>query len=370
MADGMRQEVVALQPGIVQHFVVFAREHRLLPEAWLYGLAFTDRFSRHRLAYFAGEYRESGWVAFFPAAFVLKTTLPALALGALGLLAILRRRPRNRTLYRLAPLLAFAGIYVVFSLTSSLNIGHRHLLPLYPLFYIVAGSALLFTRRRIAVAFILALAVWHAFETLRVRPHYLTYFNQLAGGPTGGHRYFADSSLDWGQGLPELKTWLDAQAGTQPVYLSYFGSDNPVHAGIRATRIGDIYFDHAPMRAVLPALEPGLYVISATMLHRVYTQVRGAWSESYEREYQRLVRWHATTRGRAPDERFNADDKPMDEATYVAELTRLEQLRFGRLCRFLENRAPDAMVANVFFVHRLDAEEIQRALTGPVTFRP
>ncbi|MBW7896006.1 MAG: glycosyltransferase family 39 protein [Opitutaceae bacterium] len=370
MADGSQPEAISLRPGVVQHFVGFAREHRLLPEAWLYGLAFTDRFSRHRLAYFAGEYRERGWVGFFPAAFALKTTLPALALGALGLLAILRRRPRNRTLYRLAPLLAFAGVYVAFSLTSSLNIGHRHLLPLYPLFYIAAGAALLFTRRLIAVVLILALAGWHSVEALRVRPHYLTYFNQLAGGPTGGHRFFTDSSLDWGQGLPELKAWLDAHAGTQPVYLSYFGSDNPAHAGIRATRVGDIYFDHAPVRAVLPALDPGLYVISATMLHRVYTRVRGPWSESYEQEYQRLLRWHDASLGRKPGDRRNTDAGPIDDATQVEELARLEQLRFGRLCRYLENRAPDATVANIFFIHRLDAREIHRALTGPVTFRP
>lgn len=368
MADGSRTEVIPLRPGVVQRFVGLAREHRLLPEAWLYGLAFTDRFSRHRLAYFAGEHRERGWVEFFPAAFALKTTLPALALGAVGLLAFLRRRPLSRTLYRLAPLLVFAGIYASFSLTSSLNIGHRHLLPLYPLFYVAAGAALLFSRKRAAVALVLALAAWHAVETLRVRPHFLTYFNQLAGGPAGGHRFFTDSSLDWGQGLPDLKAWLDTHAATERVFLSYFGSDDPVHAGLRATRIGDLYFDHAPVRAVLPALEPGVYGVSATMLHRVYTQVRGPWTESYEREYRHLSQWHAASAAQANGERRDADGRPVDEATYVAELMRLEQLRFGRLCRYLETRPPDAVVANVFFIHRLDAAELQRALEEPVGF--
>lgn len=369
MADGSRPEVVELRAGIVQRFAAFAREHRLLPEAWLYGLAFTDRFSRHRLAYFAGEHRERGWVEFFPAALVLKTTLPALALGALGVLALARRRPGRRTLHRMAPLLVFALVYLGFSLTSSLNIGHRHLLPLYPLGYIVAGAALLLPRGRVALAAVLALAAWHAGEALRVRPHFLTYFNQLAGGPAGGHRFFVDSSLDWGQGLPDLKTWLDGHAGAEPVYLAYFGSDDPRHAGIRATRIGDAYFDSAADRLVLPALTPGIYAVSATMLQRVYTEVRGPWTEAFEREYQRLARWQAEQTGRPAEVRRDAAGRAIDAAGYVAELHRLEQLRFGRLCRHLAARPPDAVVANVFFVHRLTAEDLRRALVDPVPVR-
>lgn len=348
MADGSQPEAISLQPGIVQHFVGFAREHRLLPEAWLYGLAFTDRFSRHRLAYFAGEYRERGWVAFFPAAFALKTTLPTLVLGTLGLLAVLRRRPRGRTLYRLSPLLAFAGVYVAFSLTSSLNIGHRHLLPLYPLLYIAAGSALLFTRRRIAVALILTLAVWHAVETLRVRPHYLTYFNQLAGGPTGGHRYFADSSLDWGQGLPDLKVWLEANRGSDTVFLSYFGSDEPRRYDLNATRIGDVYFDHGT-RQVLPELTAGTYCISATMLHRVYTQVRGPWSMGYEQSYQAHAQAIATGKDH-----------------HTRDLETFEQLRFGRLCHFLRQRQPDAIIGNTLFIYNLTEADVTLALTAPL----
>lgn len=362
MADGTRAETVELRAGIVQRFVGFAREHRLLPEAWLYGLAFTDRFSRHRLAYFAGESRESGWVAFFPAAFVLKTTLPALALLTLAAVAVARGCRARRALRRLAPLLVFVGIYAAFALASSLNIGHRHLLPLYPLLYVCAGAAVLAVRSRFMAALVLALAAWQAVEAIRVRPHYLTYFNALAGGPTGGHRFLVDSSLDWGQGLPDLKRWLDAHAGTERVYLSYFGSDDPGQLGLDVTRIGDIYFDHRPSRVVLPALEPGLYAVSATMLHRVYTQVRGPWTDRYEAEYRRLLRWHAANAHLTATERRDAAGRPLDEASHVAELMRLEQLRFGRLCRWLDRRKPDAIVANSIFIHRLTAEEIQRAL--------
>ncbi len=367
MADGsLAADAVELRPGIVQHFVRWTRERRLLPEAYLYGLAFTDRFSRSRLAYFAGEFRESGWREFFPAALALKTTLPALALGALGVLAVLRLRPLPRTLYRLAPLLVFAVIYAIFTLTSSLNIGHRHLLPLYPLLYIGGGAALLFSRRRVALALVVALAAWHAVETARVRPHYLTYFNQLAGGPAGGHRFFVDSSLDWGQGLPDLREWLGANALGQRVFLSYFGSDDPAHAGIQATRIGDIYFDHSPLRPAAPELAGGIYCISATMLHRVYTPVRGPWSAAYESEYQRLRQWRARSGAWPVGQWQDLDGSALDRAGFVRELVRFEQLRFGRLCQFLQFRRADAIVANSVFIYRLTDEEIELVLRGPL----
>lgn len=364
MADGSRDpNVEPLRPGIVQHFVRWSRDHRLLPEAYLYGLAFADRFARQRLAYFAGEFSETGWREFFPAAFALKTTLPVLMLGGWTLLALGRRR---RAWYRVAPLLVFGAIYGAFALGSSLNIGHRHLLPLYPALYVACGMVVHFSQRRAASLLLGALIAWHAAEALRVRPHFLTYFNQLAGGPAGGHRYFVDSSLDWGQGLPELREWLARHAAGERVYLSYFGSDEPRAYALNATRVGDIYFDYAPGRPVLPPLQGGLYCVSATMLRRVYTQVRGNWSDSYEREYQRLAAWFAAQQSRAPAERRDLAGQPLDAAGWARELQRLEQLRFGRLCRSLERRAPDAVVANSIFVHRLSDTDVARALGVPL----
>lgn len=362
MADGVTaSDTVELRPGAVQHAVRFARAHRLLPEAYLYGLAFVDRFSRHRLAYFAGEFRERGWLEFFPAAFLLKTTLPALALVVLAWLAWSRHPRRARTAYRLAPLAALTVVYWAAAIASHLNIGHRHLLPLYPALYIFCGAvAALGWRRWGALAMVLL--AWHVADSLAVRPHYLTFFNGLAGGPAGGHRFFVDSSLDWGQSLPELRRWLDANAGDARVYLSYFGSDEPARLGIRATRIGDGYFDHSGSRQVLPALEPGVYCIGATMLHRVYTSVRGPWSDGYEAEYRRLARWVIEQQAKPLAEWRGSDGKSLDDVRRKLELARLEQLRFGRLCRTLERRTPDAVVANSVFVYRLTAAEIAHAL--------
>lgn len=370
MADGRRVQSTDTEPGIVQRAVDWTRQHQLLPEAWLYGLAFVEKNARGRLAYFAGEYRMTGWRAFFPTAFVLKTTLPALALITLGIIGLisLPSSRRRAWLYRLTPLLALLIIYWGFALQSRLNIGHRHLLPTYAVCYVLAaGSLLLLRRRRAWGLLILALLLWHTRESLSIRPDYLAYFNPIAGGPAQAHRLFVDSSLDWGQDLPRLKQWLAAhRRSDEPVFLSYFGTGNPRHESIEAIRVGDGYFDWEPRRTP-PPLRGGIYCISATMLRRVYTLVRGPWSPEYELNYRKLTTWldHIRTlqTGAPPTD---IDGTPLDLEVVNARLFTLEQLLFGRLCHYLEQRPPDARVGYSILIYKLSDAEVKFTLYAPL----
>lgn len=370
MADGRRVQSTDPEPGIVQRVVDWTRQHQLLPEAWLYGLAFVEKNARGRLAYFAGEYRMTGWRAFFPTAFVLKTTLPTLALitlGIIGLVSVPSSR-RRAWLYRLTPLLVLLIIYWGFALQSRLNIGHRHLLPTYAACYVLAaGSLLLLRRRRAWGLLILALLLWHVRESLAIRPDYLAYFNPLAGGPAQAHRLFVDSSLDWGQDLPRLKQWLAAhRRPDEPVFLSYFGTGNPRHEGIEAIRVGDGYFDWESRRTP-PPLRGGIYCISATMLRRVYTLVRGPWSAEYELNYHKLTTWldHVRTleRGTPPTD---IDGTPLEPEVVNARLFTLEQLLFGRLCHYLEQRPPEARAGYSILIYKLSDAEVKFSLYAPL----
>ncbi len=372
MADGRpATETADLRAGALQHLIAWSRDHRVLPEAWLYGLACVDRFSRYRLEYFAGEYRTTGWPEFFPAAFLLKTTLPALGLAfaALGAPLVWPRTRRSRLLYRLTPLLVFLAVYWAFAITSHLNIGHRHLLPTYPVLYILTGAAgwtAWRSRRRWPAAAVALALAWHVAESWHARPYYLAYFNELAGGPDNARRYFVDSSLDWGQDLPGLRLWLDAHARGEKIFLSYFGSGDPVAEGITATRVADTYFDLRP-RSALPVMTGGVYCLSATMLERVYTQVRGPWSADYEREYQRLTAWlhrlNLQPAGTAP---ADTDGTPLAPGELQTRLVNLEHLRFGRLCHFLQLRPPDDNIGHSILIYRLTDAEVTLALQAPL----
>lgn len=370
MADGRREENIDPEPGTVQWAVDWAREHRLLPEAWLFGLAFVEKNARGRLAYFAGEYRMTGWRAFFPTAFALKTTLPALALIALGIVGLASAPSSRRRvwLYHLTPLFVLLVVYWGFAIQSRLNIGHRHLLPTYAACYVLAaGSLLLLRQRRAWGLLILALLLWHARESLAIRPDYLAYFNPIAGGSAQAHRLLVDSSLDWGQDLPRLKQWLGAhRKPDEPVFLSYFGTGSPRHEGIEAIRVGDGYFDWEA-RSTPPPLRGGIYCISATMLHRVYTLVRGPWSSEYELNYHKLTDWLDHVRSLEPGSPpTDIDGTPLQPDVVNARLFTLEQLLFGRLCHYLEHRPPDARVGYSFLIYRLSDAELKFSLYAPL----
>lgn len=350
--------------------LTWLREWRVLPEAWLHGLAFVLQFARARGAFMSGEYSVTGWVSFFPWAFVIKTTLPLLVLLTLtGFIAVRRATTakvdwcRNWA-WKTAPLTVLFVVYVAASLASNLNIGHRHLLPIYPVLFIATGALApaVRTAGRGAWAVVAALLVWHAAESWRVRPHFLAYFNQIVGGPENGWRHLVDSSLDWGQDLPGLHAWLKANARDENVSLSYFGTGDPIHEGIRATALPALPEVGTARR--WHRLEPGIYAVSATMLQQVYSRHRGPWTAEFEAEFQRL-------RELEPDFlAFQGDPARRDELLtkaprekWRAGWTTYESLRFARLCHYLRLKRPVAMIGYSILVFRLDATEIS-AVTG------
>jgi hypothetical protein len=349
---------------------------RLLPEAFLYGAAYVVQTSQVRGAFLNGEYSVEGWRTFFLWAFALKTTIPlmaacvaSLAVGA----AALRRtgpglRARLLALLPFTPLAALFAVYWAASVTSHLNIGHRHLLPAYPPLYILTGAlGALFTRpMRLSGALAAVLVAWHAAESALVAPNYIAYFNEFAGGPGGGYLHLVDSSLDWGQDLPGLKAWLDRNAAPgEAVYLAYFGTGEPRYYGIPARRLAYMNGFHED-EPYIP-LGPGLYCVGATMLQQVYSSVRGPWTLEQEKEYEFLRTFEPAFAAYASDPSARASlDRELTPEKWKASRDRFLHLRFARLCHYLRVRRPDAVIGYSIFVYRLGAAEVSGATEGPL----
>ena len=117
-----------------------------MPEAYLWGLANTKLTEFADTSYFFGHvYRHGSWV-YFPAAFAIKSTLPLLILFVLTLIALfLGYRKRWRELLFLAIPIA---VYLAVAVTSQMNIGVRHLLPIYPFLYVLVAGAAVFLAHR------------------------------------------------------------------------------------------------------------------------------------------------------------------------------------------------------------------------------
>lgn len=326
----------------------FAREKQILPEAYLYGFATVLKHGESRRAFLNGQYSLHGWWYFFPYSFFAKTPIPTLFILILSFAAGISKWRREGVhskgdVYQLAPLLILLVVYWGVAITSSLNIGHRHILPTYPALFILAGGASWWFSRNRSLPRILmsAMIVWLIAETVFTYPNFLTYFNEVAGGPKNGYEHLVDSSLDWGQDLPALKGWIEKYAAGSPVYLSYFGTGSPEYYGIKAKRLPSyINLGHHPEET---EFREGVYAISATMLQSVYSYAAGHWNVLYERAYQRLLKSSTND-----VERFN-----------------LQQLRFTRLCSYLRHRTPTDSVGYSILIFRLSKRELDEALYGP-----
>ena len=343
-----------LRGGLVRA-VLWARHHRLLPEAYLYGLAYTKRTTATRPAYLNGAISYQGWTAYFPIAFAAKTPLATLLLLAAGLIAIFKGQvSTGREPILLAGLAAFALVYAAFAVTSHVNIGQRHILPLYPAVMIFAGASAAWLDRRPARWLVGAAVLWLAGTNLYIHPHYLSYFNELAGGPAQGHRLLADSNLDWGQDLKRLARYARRHPD-QTIKLAYFGSSDPTCYGFPCEMLPS----YLPNQAHPAELGPGTYVISVTQLLGLYqpTASRAFWENSRNRETYRK-QYHAFV-GRGA-ETAPAEQTPDSQATHA----RFELLRRGRLLSRLRNRSPDERIGYSLFVYRLTQADLD-ILTAP-----
>ena len=367
LADGRNasEQPVDFTPGALQALTRICLNHELFPEAFLHGLLKVDRYSRSRLAFFAGEFRNTGWWTFFPTAFLLKTTIPALLLIAGGLFAFTKYHHRRGRWYRVIPLLVLFGVYGTTILTSSLSIGHRHMLPLYPVMFVLAGGLVILFANKRALMLLVALSLGvHVVISISTRPYYLAYFNPIGGGSRHAYKLFVDSSLDWGQDLPGLKKWLSEHPDDRPAYLSYFGYGDPEELSLNVVRFGDSYFDRKA-RVVPAHVTGGTYCISATMLQRVYTPVRGPWTMSFEKTYLDLRNWVNQTSLHAEHGPISdLAGVPLTDAQVTARLWNYEALQFGRLCHFLQFREPDDNIGYSILIYRLTDEEVALALNG------
>jgi Dolichyl-phosphate-mannose-protein mannosyltransferase len=344
-----------------------------LPEAFLYGAAYVVQTSQVRGAFLNGQYSITGWPTFFVWVFILKSTLAFLLALAVSLwLAIgpaFRAQAaggRLRTLLPLTPLLALLAVYWAFSITSHLNIGERHLLPVYPAMFILTGALGDWLRRplRMRALVVAGLVGWHVAESVAIAPHYLAYFNELAGGPAEGHRHLVDSSLDWGQDLPGLKAWLDVHRRPgEDAYLAYFGTGDPRYYRMPAKQLAYINGFHED-EPYIP-LGPGLYCIGATMLEQVYSPVRGPWTAALDSEFQFLRTFEPVFRLHAEDPVARARlERELPHEKWIAGRDRFLHLRFARLCYYLRLKRPDASVGYSILIYRLSAAEVRAATAG------
>jgi len=265
-----------LKAAEAKWIMLLARLH-LLPESYLYGLADVRAMANGMPSYIFGKVYEHGVWFYFPAVLLIKSTLGFLALVVLAIVAIAAGRFRRwrEILFLLIP----AVVYFWVAMGSSLNIGARHILPVYVFLSVFAAGgswAWIESEGRecgwswknrgwsYAVGVLL---LCQMVSSARAYPDYMAYSNELWGGPSQTYKYLTDSNTDWAQQLLAVKRYTD-EHGIKECWFAYFADPflRPEDYGIpcKALPTPDTYF--TKVQRPVPVVIRGTVFISAGTL--------------------------------------------------------------------------------------------------------
>jgi len=203
----------------------------------------TNRTTTGNTTYFLGTVSAAGWWYYFPVVFFLKVPLPfhiLLVISLFGTALLIKKPFWKHPFSRIKAwienhftefaMIIFLVVYWATSILGSLNIGVRHLLPIFPFTYLLVllginnwlSNIKKTTFKKVVWGIISLLLVWYTVSSLLVFPHYLTYFNDAVGGGKNGYKYIVDSNLDWGQDLKRLEKWMNEE-NVDKIYIDHFG---------------------------------------------------------------------------------------------------------------------------------------------------
>ena len=248
---------------LLQYIYLFPKD----PLQYLKGLALVNGDHTADAQFFLAGRLAHHFNLYFVVAYLVKEPIATIILAALGLAQLLRREVRRLAVAFL--LIPAAALFLGYTILSD-DLGVRYIVPCLPFAYLAGGlslaamlqSATAWKRGAAAL-----LCIWLVVTAVGIYPDHLSYFNEAAclpdqagkigldGGSRCGGRWLDESNIDWGQGLKQLKSWLDRNAPGRNVRVAYFGSFDPQVYGIPAEQLS------GPDLASTPA--PGLYAVSA-----------------------------------------------------------------------------------------------------------
>lgn len=232
---------------------------------------------RHPISYFRGRTYRHGFWYFYLYALVVKVPLGTWVLAILAIYSkCIRCNRRCSWQDELVVLLPFATVLMVASVETDYTAHFRYVLPVLGLSFVwcsqVANAATMM--RPIFSAISVAAMIWIPISTVSNAPHWISYFNEIAGGSANGHFHLANSNSDWGQDLLYFAEWQANHAKGEEISLAYYGMLNPIHLGIPykslscsaeqvapATTLGD-----SESQGSSQSFRPGWYAVSTNFL--------------------------------------------------------------------------------------------------------
>ncbi len=266
-AGAQVQEPRRIAANASQRVLLELGDRHLLPQAYLEGFATALAISNQSsIGFVAGKiYLHAPWFS-TPLNFLIRNTAAMLAMilvAAFGIAMTFRQRRRERLF-----LLVTAVVYLAVCIHASISVSVRYLLPMFPFLLIAVADGCVELARRVRwVSYAVpCLLVLHAISSLHAYPNYLSYANDLWGGPARAYKY--ESWLDLGQAYPEAKAYLEQHPAESCWFITGWQLD-PGFYDVPCRPFG-LYLSRE-----IPARVHGTIIVSSTLL----TDVRLAEQE-------------------------------------------------------------------------------------------
>lgn len=255
---------------------VMERAH-LLPQAYLIGLLDVSVESEiGRPAYLLGQNYLGGRWYYFSVAAAIKLTVPFLFIFFLSFAAFRFWRANAR---KLLFLLLPTAVYMATSAVSGMNIGLRHIFPIIPLLAIFGAAGIwnLPLKRNILIGALIVLLSTHAVSSLHTFPNYISYGNELWGGPESVYKYLADSNTDWGQAQKLAGFYIKRTKPTSCFMIQAFNNSKRDY-GIPCGSVSDLERDIPPLPFT------GMLIVSSDIVDGVIPHAAGVRAARVFRE--------------------------------------------------------------------------------------
>jgi 4-amino-4-deoxy-L-arabinose transferase-like glycosyltransferase len=236
----------------------------LLPESYLMGLVDVKRMAEFYPTYIFGTVHAHGVWYYFPAVILIKSTLGLLALCALAAWAAFTGKIDKTR--ELVWLLVPGASYLLIAMVSGIDIGARHILPLYAMaaIFAAAGAAALSARSRAWAGIVAILIAAHLAGSLITYPNEMAFANMAWGGAKNAHSLLSDASVDWAQQLYQVKAWQD-QHPSEECWFAYFARPeiDPATYGIHCHPLPTADTEWMSGEEITPPILHGAVIISA-----------------------------------------------------------------------------------------------------------
>jgi hypothetical protein len=236
----------------------------LLPESYLMGMVDVKRMAEFYPTYIFGTVHAHGVWYYFPAVVLIKTTLGLLVLCALAIWAAFTGKIGKTR--ELVWLLTPGAVYLLIAMLSGIDIGARHILPIYAMAAIFAGAgaATLSANSRAWTGIAAALIAAHIAASLATYPNEMAFANMAWGGAKNTHNLLSDANVDWAQQLYQVKAWQD-QHPSEECWFAYFARPeiDPATYGIRCHALPTADTMWTGSWEITPPILHGAVIISA-----------------------------------------------------------------------------------------------------------